>query len=95
MKLHPLLSAALLLVTCQLQAESISVHNWSDYIAPGINARFSEQTGIAVDYSEFESNEALEAELLQGKRYDLVVPSHDSIRIRLSPACIRRSTRSS
>lgn len=55
----------------------IVVYNWSEYIPQDVLADFTKETGIEVVYSTFESNEAMIAKikLMQGKGYDLVVPS--------------------
>jgi putrescine transport system substrate-binding protein len=54
----------------------LHVYNWSDYIAPETIANFTKETGIAVTYDVYDSNEVLEAKLLAGHSgYDVVVPS--------------------
>src|SRR5690348_10225510 len=54
----------------------LHVYNWSDYIAADTIANFSKETGIAVTYDVYDSNEVLEAKLLAGHSgYDVVVPS--------------------
>ncbi len=54
----------------------VNVYNWSDYIDPTILDDFTKETGIAVKYDVFDSNELLETKLLAGKTgYDVVVPS--------------------
>jgi putrescine transport system substrate-binding protein len=54
----------------------LHVYNWSDYIAPDTIAAFTRETGIAVTYDVYDSNEVLEAKLLAGHSgYDIVVPS--------------------
>lgn len=71
--------AALLASTALAQAQgSINVYNWSDYIAPGILERFTAETGIAVNYDVFDSNDTLEARMLAGSSgFDVVVPTSD------------------
>jgi putrescine transport system substrate-binding protein len=71
--------AALLATTAVAQAQgSINVYNWSDYIAEGITERFTAQTGIAVNYDVFDSNDTLEARMLAGSSgFDVVVPTSD------------------
>lgn len=51
--------------------------NWSDYLPEEVLERFTRETGIAVRYSTYESNEAMYAKikLLRGRGYDLTVPS--------------------
>jgi putrescine transport system substrate-binding protein len=54
----------------------LNVYNWSDYIDPAVIEAFQQETGIAVRYDVFDSNEVLETKLLTGKSgYDVVVPS--------------------
>jgi putrescine transport system substrate-binding protein len=54
----------------------LNVYNWSDYIDPAVIEAFQKETGIAVRYDVFDSNEVLETKLLTGKSgYDVVVPS--------------------
>ena len=71
--------AALLATTAMANAQgSINVYNWSDYIADGILERFTAQTGIAVNYDVFDSNDTLEARMLAGSSgFDIVVPTSD------------------
>lgn len=58
------------------QERRLHVYNWSDYIAPDTIANFTKETGIAVTYDVYDSNEVLEARLLAGRSgYDIVVPS--------------------
>jgi putrescine transport system substrate-binding protein len=54
----------------------LNVYNWSDYIDPAVVEQFTKETGIAVRYDVFDSNEVLETKLLTGNSgYDVVVPS--------------------
>ncbi|MCL4722524.1 MAG: extracellular solute-binding protein, partial [Gammaproteobacteria bacterium] len=54
----------------------LNVYNWSDYIDDSIIDEFTKETGIAVKYDVFDSNEVLETKLLAGSTgYDIVVPS--------------------
>jgi putrescine transport system substrate-binding protein len=73
-----LAAAGLLLALPAMAAEPmvLNVYNWSDYIAPGVIAKFEVETGISVNYDVFDANELLEARLLAGASgYDIVVPS--------------------
>jgi putrescine transport system substrate-binding protein len=59
-------------------AETLNVYNWSDYIAEDTIAKFTEATGIEVNYDVYDSNEVLEAKMLAGNSgYDVVVPTSD------------------
>jgi len=54
----------------------VNYYNWSDYQDPSVLDDFTKQTGIAVRYDTFDSNDTLEAKLLAGQSgYDVVVPS--------------------
>src|SRR5215204_5614693 len=54
----------------------INVYNWSDYIEPTVIESFTRETGIAVRYDTFDSNDTLETKLLAGRSgYDVVVPT--------------------
>ena len=58
-------------------AGTLNVYNWSDYIDPAVIEAFQKETGIAVTYDVFDSNEVLETKLLTGNSgYDLVVPTN-------------------
>ena len=58
------------------RARTVNIYNWSDYIEPGVIEAFTKETGIAVTYDTFDSNDTLETKLLAGKSgYDVVVPT--------------------
>ena len=54
-----------------------NVYNWSEYMPEEVLKKFTQETGIKVNYSTYDSNEVLYAKLktLCGDGYDLVVPS--------------------
>jgi putrescine transport system substrate-binding protein len=55
---------------------TLNVYNWSDYIEASVVEAFTRETGIAVRYDTFDSNDTLETKLLAGRSgYDLVVPT--------------------
>ena len=55
----------------------VNVYNWSDYIDPGVLADFTAETGIAVNYDVFDSNDIVETKLLAGDSgYDVVISSY-------------------
>ncbi len=61
---------------------TINVYNWGEYIANGtddsldVNAEFTRRTGIRVNYTTFDSNEALYSKLVGGGAdYDVIIPS--------------------
>lgn len=73
---------ALLITTCCFSAfadqeKILNVFTWSEYIPSDVLTEFTRETGIKVVISTFESNEAMYAKLklLDGKGYDVVMPS--------------------
>src|SRR6185295_3376680 len=80
-----LVTAALILMTAGLSAPAfaqakkdrvVNVYNWTDYVDPTVLEAFTKETGIAVKYDTFDSNDILETKLLAGKSgYDVVVPT--------------------
>lgn len=64
--------------TLSLAKEKLYVYNWTDYIPSTLVEKFTQETGIEVIYSTFESNEEMEAKLkliANDAGYDLVFPS--------------------
>ena len=54
----------------------LNLYNWTDYISEDLLGRFSEETGIAVNLSNYDSNETMLATLAAGGTgYDVIVPS--------------------
>lgn len=55
----------------------LSLYTWSDYFPTDLAQRFTQETGIKLTVSYYDSNETLEAKLKAsgGSGYDLVVPS--------------------
>ncbi|SUB59589.1 Spermidine/putrescine-binding periplasmic protein precursor [Phocoenobacter uteri] len=65
-------------VTLSVQAaEKLYVYNWTEYVPSTLLEQFTEETGIEVIYSTFESNEEMysKLKLTQGAGYDIVFPS--------------------
>lgn len=64
-------------LAAKADAGEVIVYNWSEYIPQDVLNDFTKETGIKVVYSTFETNEAMFAKvkLMQGKGYDIVVPS--------------------
>lgn len=62
--------------------KSINVYNWGELISNGsdglldVNAKFTEETGIKVNYKTFQNNEELFAKISGGGAdYDVIIPS--------------------
>ncbi len=54
----------------------VNVYNWGGYIETDLLDEFTEQTGIKVNYSTYESNEAMYTKLRSGSvNYDVIIPS--------------------
>jgi putrescine transport system substrate-binding protein len=57
-------------------AKVLNIYNWSDYIAEDTIRNFEKETGIKVNYDNYDTNEVLQAKLMAGNTgYDIVVPS--------------------
>ena len=55
---------------------TIYVYNWGEYIDPEVADLFEEETGIKVEYNEFEQNEDMYPVIKTGSvKYDVVCPS--------------------
>lgn len=64
------------------EGQTLSVFNWSTYIADDTIPNFEELCGVTVNYDIYESNEAMLARIRQGNPgYDIVVPSGDTVGI--------------
>lgn len=68
--------------TKELAGTTINVFNWGEYIPDGtegsldINKTFTELTGIKINYTTYESNEAMYSKLKGGGvSYDIIIPS--------------------
>lgn len=71
-----LCAASLLSSATFASDQELYFYNWSEYIPSEVLEDFTEETGIKVIYSTYESNESMYAKLkTQGGGYDLVVPS--------------------
>jgi spermidine/putrescine transport system substrate-binding protein len=56
--------------------QMINVYNWGSCIAEGVNDEFTRETGIAVNYTTFQSNEEMFAKLMgSGASFDVIFPS--------------------
>lgn len=87
-----LLSAA----TALAGSGKVYVYNWTDYIPEGVLEQFTQDTGIEVVYSTYDSNEAMYAKLkmLDGKGYDVIVPSTYFVSKMRSEGLLRRLDKS-
>jgi len=64
------------------EGQTLSVYNWSTYIAEDTIPNFEELCGVTVNYDIFDSNETMLARIRQGNPgYDIVIPSNDTIAV--------------
>lgn len=75
-----LLMAAVLalgLAACGKKADEkvLNIFTWATYFPDDVLAEFTEQTGIKINYSVFQSNEEMLMKIQQGGDYDLVLAS--------------------
>src|SRR5215475_4975587 len=71
--------------------KQVNVYNWSDYIAEDQLKIFTQQTGIKVNYTTYDSNEILDAKLKAGRSgYDVVVPTASPFFVRQLAAKLYR-----
>lgn len=76
-------------------AETLNVYNWSDYIAEDTIAKFTEATGIEVNYDVYDGNEVLEAKMLAGNSgYDIVVPTSDFLQRQIAAGVYQKLDKS-
>ena len=68
-------------ITTGVAEEKVIVYNYDDYIPGDVLEDFTKETGIAVDYSTYNSSEILfvKLQMLQGRGYDVVVPPTDLV----------------
>ena len=77
-KIFITLMAAFTLFACTKKQENeLFVYNWSEYIPDDVIKQFEAETGIKVNYTTYDSNEAMysKIKLTGGADYDIAVPS--------------------
>jgi len=60
------------------KTETLYIYNWTEYMPDKVIAEFQKETGIKVNYSTYDSNEAMHAKikvLRKNEGYDVVFPS--------------------
>ena len=73
----------------------LNIYNWSDYIADDTLKNFEKETGIKVNYDNYDSNEALHAKLVAGHTgYDIVVPSAHFAKVQIEAGLFQKLDRS-
>lgn len=73
----------------------LNIYNWADYIAEDTIANFQKETGIKVNYDNFDSNEALHAKLMAGMSgYDIVVPGSHFAKLQIQGGLLMKLDKS-
>ncbi len=73
----------------------LNVYNWSDYIADDTIRNFEKETGIKVNYDNYDSNEVLLAKLVAGNTgYDIVVPGAHFAKTEIEGGLLQKLDRS-
>jgi spermidine/putrescine transport system substrate-binding protein len=81
-----LATAALMGSTALAHAEGVvNLYNWGNYTSPELLERFTAETGITVNITDFDSNDTALARIRQGGHgFDIVVPSDTYIQTWIS-----------
>ena len=59
-----------------VEAQSINVYNWGEYIDQSVLDDFTAETGIKVNYTTYASNEEMYSKIVSGAAsYDVIIPS--------------------
>jgi putrescine transport system substrate-binding protein len=91
------LAAALLAPAAHAAPEPkvLNIYNWSDYIADDTLKNFEKDTGIKVNYDNYDTNEILHGKLVAGKTgYDIVVPSAHFAKMQIEAGLFQKLDRS-
>ena len=73
----------------------LNIYNWSDYIADDTIKNFEKETGIKVNYDNYDSNEILHAKLVAGQTgYDIVVPGAHFAKSQIEGGLLQKLDRS-
>jgi putrescine transport system substrate-binding protein len=72
----------------------LNIYNWSDYIAEDTIKGFEKETGIKVNYDNYDANEILHAKLVAGKTgYDIVVPGAHFAKMQIEGGLLQKLDR--
>jgi putrescine transport system substrate-binding protein len=72
----------------------LNIYNWSDYIAEDTIKNFEKETGIKVNYDNYDANEILHAKLVAGKTgYDIVVPGAHFAKMQIDGGLLQKLDR--
>ena len=90
-----LCSLAGLTSTHAAEPKVLNIYNWSDYIADDTIKNFEKETGIKVNYDNYDNNEVLHAKLVAGKTgYDIVVPGAHFAKMQIEGGLLQKLDRS-
>ena len=90
------LVAMFMLAGCGKQGDqkTLNIYIWSAYLPDDVIQKFTEKTGIKVNYDTYDSNEALLEKLQSGVAdYDIVVPSDYMVKILINQKLIQAMDR--
>ncbi len=72
----------------------LNIYNWSDYIADDTIKNFEKETGIKVNYDNYDANEILNAKLIAGRTgYDIVVPGSHFAKTQIASGLLQKLDR--
>lgn len=72
----------------------LNVYNWSDYIGDNTIKNFEKETGIKVNYDNYDANEVLHAKLIARQSgYDIVVPGSHFAKAQIAAGLLRKLDR--
>lgn len=60
-------------------AGELNVFNWISYMPPEVLDGFTAETGIKINYEEFDSSETMMAKISSGAKYDIAFPGIDFV----------------
>ncbi|KQW35450.1 extracellular solute-binding protein [Rhizobacter sp. Root404] len=89
------LGACALVAHAADEPKVLNIYNWSDYIADDTIKNFEKETGIKVNYDNYDANEILHAKLVAGKTgYDIVVPGSHFAKTQIAGGLLQKLDRS-
>jgi putrescine transport system substrate-binding protein len=89
-----ILTALLPTISLAAPEKVLNISNWAEYIGENTVKNFEAETGIKVQYDNFDSNEVLLAKVIAGKSgYDIIVPSSDFGRVMIDGGKVQKLNR--
>ena len=89
------LAACAALARAADEPKLLNIYNWSDYIADDTVRNFEKETGIKVNYDNYDANEILHAKLVAGKTgYDIVVPGSHFAKTQIAGGLLQKLDKS-